>query len=82
MLKMMECLNERCNADVGSFTGHHKNCPNCGSYNVSNFMWPENTEEALDLVKTGREEYNRKNMHKPDFVPSVAYDKNGDPIES
>jgi hypothetical protein len=45
-------------------------------------MWPENTKEALDLVKTGREEYNRKNMHKPDFVPSVAYDKNGDPIES
>jgi hypothetical protein len=69
MKKMMECLNERCNADVGSFGGHHKSCPICGSINISNFMFPENVKD----IGTNREDYNRRHMHDPGFVPSVEY---------
>lgn len=76
MKKLTECHNEKCNGDgmanvpISTCSeGHRDTCPYCGSYNVTKEMFPENAEDVGIL----REDYNRRNMHKPGFVPSVEY---------
>ena len=70
MKKMAECQNlNNHEDDNGLFAGHHDTCPGCGSANITNFMWPENPGD----IAMNRDDYNRRNMHKPGFVPSVEY---------
>jgi hypothetical protein len=68
MLKMMECLDDDCTGPP-SIHGHHQQCPTCGSLNISNYQSPENAKD----MGIARDDYNRRNMHTPGFVPSVEY---------
>jgi hypothetical protein len=53
-------------------------CPSCGTTDIATCQIPE-TAADVGVLRT---DYNRRNMHKPGFVPSVAYDRNGKPIVS
>lgn len=76
MLILTRCYNAKC--DTVDSDGHHEVCPTCGTQDIEKWNSPENADD----IKTMRADYNRRHMHEPGFVPSVEYDKNGNPVES
>ncbi len=76
-----QCWNTRHNPGYPEqrlYQGHHKKCPECESLNIERYSVPENADD----IKVLRADYNRRHMNEPGFVPSVEYDKNGNPVES
>ena len=75
MRNVMECFNKRCTENL-IWDSVGTKCPACGTTDIENHRMPDDAKDIGIL----RADYNRRNMHKPGFVPSVAYDKNGNPI--
>lgn len=74
MLKIKICTTKGCTLYESSPPDDYTKarCPECGKeFGLMNFP------ETPDDIATLRADYNRRNAHKPGFVPSVAYNKDG-----